>query len=70
MDDEWRAYIQRWQAVEEVERQELAAATFEQRWRQFNSLFQLAAGLGLALKQDEEQEAVFYDVWARLKGKM
>ena len=70
MDYERRAYLQRWQAVEEVERQELAAATFEQRWQQFNALFQLAAGLGLTLKQDEEEEAIFYQVWARLKEKM
>ena len=70
MDDEWRAYLQRWQAVEEVERQELAAATFEQRWEQFNALFRLAAGLGLVLKQDEKEEAYFYEVWARLKEKM
>jgi hypothetical protein len=62
-----QAYLNRWKAVEEVERQELAAATFEERWQQFNSLLCLASELGILPQPDDIQETIYYQRWASIK---
>jgi hypothetical protein len=61
------AYRDRWQAVAEIERQELQAASIELRWQQLNAVIGLAIGLGI-LKADQSEEGI-YQRWAKLKEK-
>ena len=67
MDAALKAYRDRWQAVAEIERQELRNASIELRWRQLNSVIKIAMGLGI-LKSDEKETEV-YQRWAMLKEK-
>lgn len=62
-----RFYRQRWQAVDEIERQELRALSVLDCWKQLNIIVQLGLGLGLERKEDDEELAVFRR-WAKLKG--
>ncbi|MCK6569182.1 MAG: hypothetical protein DCC59_02740 [Chloroflexi bacterium] len=58
-------YVERWKAVEEIEREELRALTIE-RWRKINQGWGIGSALGLSFEQDEsDMEA--YRVWAKLK---
>lgn len=60
-----RAYRDRWVAVEEIERQELKAASMEERWQQLKAIIGLAIGLGIfPLDQNEMEE---YLLWAVIK---
>lgn len=61
-----RFYKERWKAVEEIERQELRAASMEKRWRQINAIRRLARGLGFSLEPDQGELDV-YQRWAKLK---
>ncbi len=61
-----RFYVERWKAVEEIERQELRSATMEQRWKQINLIWRLAKGLGLSFEPDESEMEVFRR-WAKIK---
>ena len=65
---EARAYIERWQAVEEIERQEAQAATIQDRWRQLNALRRRAARLGIQRAGDDGEMEIF-SLWANLKAK-
>jgi hypothetical protein len=60
-------YRERWKAVEEIERQELRAMSLDEHWRQINSLFQFALGLGLIRSDDDGEMDVLFR-WAQLKG--
>ena len=68
VDSRMKAYRQRWQAVEEVERQEQRAASIATRWQQLNAILRLAIGLGLKLDQEDKEGMVVHQRWARLKG--
>lgn len=61
-----KAYRARWQAVAEIERQELLTASIDLRWRQLNAVIGLAIGLGI-LKADNSEDEV-YQRWAKLKS--
>lgn len=61
-----RFYCERWKAVEEIERQELRAASMETRWRQIDAIWRLAKGLGFSFEPDESEMEVFAR-WAKLK---
>ena len=61
------AYQTRWQAVEEIERQELQNATIELRWQQLNAVIGMAIGLGI-FKSVEDDFHIFQQ-WAKLKEK-
>ena len=63
-----RAYIDRWQEVERVERLEAQAATVQERWLQLNSLVGLARGLGLFSKLAPTGEEAVWQRWAILSG--
>jgi hypothetical protein len=63
--EDLRAYRDRWQAVEAVEREEQRTASLELRWQQLNAILRMAAGLGLVPPDDDE--AGVYARWARLK---
>ena len=65
MDTALKAYLARWQAVEEVERQELRTATLELRWQQLNALIGMAIGLGIY--ETTEDEAEVFQRWVILK---
>ena len=62
-----KAYCARWQAVAEVERQELQTATLELRWQQLNSVIGMAVGLGIF--QPAEDKIEVFQRWAKLKEK-
>ena len=66
MDATLRAYLERWKAVEEIERQELQDATLELRWRQLNAIYGLAIGLGIAKPPEDDIELI--QRWAKLKA--
>jgi hypothetical protein len=67
MDAALKAYIDRWQAVAEIERQELRNAPYELRWQQLNTVIGMAIGLGILIP--DEHEAEVYQRWAKLKEK-
>ena len=67
MDATLKAYCTRWQAVAEVERQELQTATLELRWQQLNAVIGIAIGLGIYIPADDEIEV--FQRWAKLKEK-
>jgi hypothetical protein len=60
-------YRNRWQAVAEIEKQEVQSASPELRWRQLNAIVGLGIGLGI-FKADPSEEEI-YILWARLKEK-
>jgi hypothetical protein len=68
MKDELEEYIQNWEAVQEVEKQELASTTFKLRWRQLNSLLGMAKVLGIMPQRDDQLEESVFIRWAYLKG--
>jgi hypothetical protein len=63
-----REYRDRWQAVLEVEEAEQKRATVEDRWRKLNAVRQMAVTLGLDLRSQDEDEAIVWQRWARLKA--
>ena len=62
-----RLYRDRWQAVEEIERQELRAMTPEEHWRKLNALARLAMEADMPLDHEAEEMKVFLR-WAELKA--
>lgn len=67
---ELSAYRRRWEAVREVERQELRTASVELRWIQLNSIVGLAKALGLLQKMAlDRDDRVVRERWVRLKEK-
>jgi hypothetical protein len=67
MNEDMKAYRARWQAVAEIELQELRSTSIELRWQQLNAVIGLAIGLGI-MKTDESEGEV-YQRWAKLKDK-
>jgi hypothetical protein len=65
MDTALKAFLARWQAVEEFERQELQTATLELRWQQLNAVIGMAIGLGIFEPTEDETEV--FQRWAILK---
>jgi len=64
---EARAYIQRWEAVSELEKQERKSHSIADNWRQLNAIRQRAARLGIC-RQDDDGEMALILLWARLKA--
>jgi hypothetical protein len=62
-----RLYKDRWKAVEEIERQELRAMTFEDHWRKLNAIVRFALGTGMEIKRDNSEMEVF-SRWLKLKS--
>lgn len=65
MDTLAEAYKTRWQAIEDVERQEQQDATIALRWQQLNAIIGMAIGLGLY--KSVEDEIQIFQRWAQLK---
>jgi len=62
-----KAFYTRWQAVAEIERQELQTTTLELRWKQLNSVICMAIGLGI--NKSSENEIEVFQIWTKLKEK-
>lgn len=62
-----RLYKDRWKAVEEIERQELRAMTFEDHWRKLNAIVRFALATGMEVKKDNSEMEVF-SRWSKLKS--
>lgn len=65
MDPGIKAYRVRWQAVNDIERQELLDMTTETRWQQLNAIINLAFDLGIFVSKDDDFEWIVR--WAKLK---
>ena len=64
---EAKAYVQRWEAVAEIEKQEQQSRSVAENWRQLNAIQRRAARLGITREDDEGEMALFL-LWARLKA--
>jgi hypothetical protein len=62
-----RFYRERWNAVAEIERQELRAMSIEKHWKQINKLVRFALENGLTRVNDDGEMEVFLR-WAKLKA--
>jgi hypothetical protein len=62
-----RAYINRWQAVEKIERKEWQSTSLTENWRQLNAIKQRANRLGIIRDTDDGEMQVFL-LWAKLKA--
>ena len=60
-------YRDRWQAVAEIEQEELRRTSIEMKWQQLNAIINLAIQIGI-FKTDPSEEIV-YRQWAKLKEK-
>ena len=66
MDKAMKVYRDRWQAVAEIERQELQEASLDERWQLLNAVIGLAIGLGIMMSDQSEEEVHLQ--WAKLKN--
>jgi hypothetical protein len=62
---EARAYVQRWQAVEQLRLEKRRAATIQDNWRQLNLIRQRAIDLGLQPSVRNDRKS-FHRLWAKL----
>lgn len=62
-----KAYIQRWDAVAEIERQEQQGNTITDNWRQLNAIKQRAIRLGITRGHDDGEMELFM-LWAKIKA--
>jgi hypothetical protein len=67
LKDDLKAYQARWVEVEAVVTEQRRSAPLELRWRQLNTAYAMAKGLGL-LRADPSEAGVF-ERWAKLKEK-
>jgi hypothetical protein len=67
LKDDLKAYQARWAEVEAVVTEERRTASLDLRWRQLNTAYAMAKGLGLL--QEDPSEAGVFERWARLKEK-
>jgi hypothetical protein len=65
---EAKAYVQRWEAIAEIEQQEQQSRSVTENWRQLNMIKRRAARLGIT-REDDEGEMSLFLLWARLKTK-
>ena len=50
-------FVNRWKAVEEIEREELRAMTFEQHWQKLNAIARFAIETGMKREDDDGERA-------------
>ncbi len=62
-----RSYLQRWEAVNEIEKNEQRDASLTDRWQKMNSLLQMARTLDLSLNADEKGSEP-WQPWNRLRA--
>jgi hypothetical protein len=61
-----RWFKERWNAVEEIERQKLHAMTLEEHWRKLNAIVRFAIETSMEKKDDSEMEVFLR--WAEIKA--
>jgi hypothetical protein len=59
-------YVERWKAVEEIERQELRALTPKQNWKHLNVIMRRAKRLGIR-RGDDNGEMKIFNRWAKIR---
>jgi hypothetical protein len=62
------AYLNRWDVVQKIEREEMLSRTMQQRWLQLNSLFGLAVELKLFENIGNTDEEAVWQRWAELRN--
>lgn len=62
-----RFYVERWKAVDEIERQELRAMTLEDHWRKLNAIVRFAIETGMQREDDDGEMEVILR-WAKVKA--
>lgn len=67
-DEELKADLNRWKAVEAVQRNERREATYGLRWRQLNAIHNLARGLGLKIQKNEAEEMEIILRWSKIRN--
>jgi len=67
LKDELIAYKERWKVVAEIEEHELRTTSISMKWRQLNSIINLATRMGI-FSPDPSEELV-HQRWAKLKEK-
>jgi len=70
LKNDLEAYLARYQAVREIERQEARSASIELRWRQLNSIYGLSKHLYLISKQQDQQEELVWRRWQELRERI
>lgn len=61
-----RSYVERWKAVEEIERQELRALTPQRNWKHLNSIMRRARRLGIR-RGDDDGEMEIFNRWTKIR---
>lgn len=64
---EAKAYVQRWEAIAEIEQQEQKSRSIAENWRRLNAIKHRAARLGIR-REDDEGEMALFRLWAQLKA--
>ena len=64
---EAKAYVHRWEAVADIERQEQKIRSVAENWQQLNAIRRRAARLGISRQNDEGEMALIL-LWAKLKS--
>ena len=67
LKDDIKTYQARWAEVDAIVEEERRTASLELRWRQLNSAYAMAIGLGL--HQEDPSENGVFERWAKLKEK-
>ena len=67
LKNDLKAYQTRWAQVEKVVQEERRTASLELRWKQLNSAYAMAKGLGML--QADPSELKVFQTWTRLKVK-
>lgn len=62
-----RLYKERWQAVQEIERQELRAMTISEHWQKLNAIVRFVLETGMEIEEEDGELEVFLR-WAKLKS--
>ncbi len=65
--EDLQAYQARWAEVDAIIKEERRSASIELRWKQLNSAYAIAKGLGLI--RPDPSEAGVIERWAKLKEK-
>jgi hypothetical protein len=67
--DQVKNYVNRWKAVEALEKEESLAMTIEQRWRKLNAIFGLGISLRLFDQRPDQHKEYVWKRWNLLRNK-
>lgn len=62
-----QSYLQRWEAVSDIEEAERRQLSMTQRWQKTNSILRIALALGLPLNMGEDDNDPIDRSWNRLR---